>query len=344
MSDGIEDRLAQAIRLAESQARLDSASAVRARGDRRRRRRFALNGAVGVVAAVVIAVVVSSTLASGSPAPHASPASNPTPSASRTPSPAASPSSTPNPTASASSPAASGDDSSTPGLSTTPSQNTGATPPDPAVYVAGAWFSASQEPFGNQVTWLSSTSIGARVGGSVSEVTDPGEEAELAMPIQCAAAGIVNSAAGAQYEAFTGSSDDSPLTGSAIAANAYQGFYFYPSAAAATAAWDSIPTGWNACPALQTGMNPTTGLQQDGYAQQTLIGADDQCWSSLATEPSAGPNNGRLEHMCYVLDGDVIEWVSVRVNEVGLFSTVDFSSVDDSTVQTMQQKLAAYDG
>jgi hypothetical protein len=333
MPENFEEQLEQAAGLATTRARLGSVDAVRARGDQRRRRRLTADAALGV-AAVAVAVVLGTMLTGGSSNSHLPVTGSPSASVS---SPAASPS-----TGATSTPSPSQSSAPTTGAgSPATSQGTGAAP-DPGKYVAGAWLTAHQEPFGAQITWQPATNpVGSHIGSAVFKVADTNTATGLAAGTGCALTAFGTSLAGAQYQMFNGPNNGANLSSTAIAASAAQGIYFYPNSATATAAWNSLSVDYGYCAQTETGTNAATGVQQFGYVEQVIDQADAQCWSNLQTQTASATSSGTVVNGCYVLHGDLIEWVNVRVNNSTL-SGVDFSSADHTTLTTMRQSLTAY--
>jgi len=336
MPEYFEEQLERAAELAAIRARLDRVGAIRARGDQLRRRRRTADAVLGV-AVVAVAVVLGTTLTGGSSNSHLPVTGSPSASVSA---PAASPSTgaTGTPSAGRGRPSASTTATGSPGTS----QNTGAAT-TPGTYVAGAWLSAHQESFGDQISWQPATNLaGSWIGDAVFEVTDADTATQLATGTGCALSGFETSLAGTQYQMFDGPNDGTKLGSTAIAAYATQGIYFYPDSAAATSAWNSLSSDYWSCAQTETGTNAATGLQEYGFVHQLVNQSDAQCWSNLQTRTDSATSSGMVSNGCYLLRGDLIEWVNVQVND-STPSGVDFSSVDHTTLTNMRQSLTVYD-
>jgi hypothetical protein len=328
MSENFDGALARIAGSAAEAAGQPGAAAARKRGRQRTVRRRAAASALSLALIGGGAGIAAAAIHPGGPKPMV--AASGTPSTSSSPAPTSTPSTAP----------------TTPGG--TASTATGIAP-NPGQYVAGAWLSAQQEPFGTTVDWQAAADLeGSRIGAEVFEITDPASLAHQS-GIACQAADFPGAQAAAQYQMFDGPGNEntvqgnSSLGGSTIAANAYQNIFFYPNATSADTGWGALLSDFSQCAQHETGTDPTTGEHITGKTQRTTSQSDAECWSNLILV-TADPGASSIEHGCFIRHGDLIEVAGVSVNGDSSFSTVDFGAGDAGTLQAMRQTLSVYQG
>jgi hypothetical protein len=330
MSENFDGALARIAGSAAEAAGQPGAAAARKRGRQRTVRRRAAASALSLALIGGGAGIAAASIHPGGPKPMV--AASGTPSTSSSPAPTSTPSTAP----------------TTPAPGGTTSTATGIAP-NPGQYVAGAWLSAGQEPFGTTVNWQASTDLeGSRIGAEVFEITDPASPAYQS-DVACQAADFPGTQAAAQYQMFDGPGNEntvrgnSSLGGSTIAANAYQNIFFYPNATSADTGWGALLSDFSQCAQHETGTDPTTGEHITGETRRTTSQSDAECWSNLMLV-TADPGASSIEHGCFIRHGDLIEVVGVSVNADSSFSTVDFGAGDAGTLQAMRQTLSVYQG
>jgi len=317
MSDRFDDLLSGAVDTATRAASAPGAETARRRGSARRTRRrlaasamsLVLLGAVGGMAAVTL----------GGTSQH-TPAGSPTPGASQS----WTVISSPNPH---------------PGTS----QGSTAAVPNPDTVVLSAWLTAAQLPLGAGYsgTWViqpTEGTVGALLSDSVYKV-QPAAEFCSELITGSALSTVGTGAEGQQYRSFD-ASQSFTVTGQAQAGYADQQILFFPTAAAAKSAWNTLPTDFAGCKQQLTIASSTNGGQSTGWVQQTVNQSDAECWSTLATGTSTQSTaDGILVHFCFVRAGKLITAVNVSVHQDGSFSVVDFGSTDPTTVSDLRQAL-----
>lgn len=214
------------------------------------------------------------------------------------------------------------------------------TPPNPQVVVPAAWIGAKDLPFAEDGTWQPATATGAPLGDSVYSPHPPIEPCNEDIA-GTALSAVAGGASAQQYRAFSSQGIDLHA-GQAIAAYTAQQLLFYPDAAAAQAAWNTLPADFAACKQQITGTDPTTGTDLTGWVQQTLSFSNTRCWSTLATRTDQqSTSNGELTHYCFGRSGSLIAAFEVRIHQDGSFSVVDFSTADATTTLLLQATLDA---
>lgn len=197
-------------------------------------------------------------------------------------------------------------------------------------------------------TWAyDSYNYGTHLGGHVylSPTTHITDWCSDVLTISGNLSSLENGLTGSQYQAFTGPDTNKILPNGTIPAYSLQAAYFYPDAAAATAAFNGLAGDFATCATKATGVDPSTGTNLTGTTQQTLSQNDARCWSLLAAgKGTKSANAGTLDHDCFVHSGTVIEEVHLEDNEDGSFTTQSFTAADAGLVPLLQQDLRAYPG
>jgi hypothetical protein len=224
--------------------------------------------------------------------------------------------------------------------------------PAPGKYVAGAWLSQSQLPYAGTITWQDNPqTLGTTMRGAVQLVL-PGSSffysAVSGFGTYCSIPALANGALADQLQWF-----DGPITGSAlphtagIPADVDQSAVFYRNQGAAAAAWDSIGDGFAACAKATTGhvSGESADYPSAGTASRIVDEPDAQCWTNLTAVSNIGPAvTDFLDEVCFVRRGTVIGMTDLGFEGPSGLSSVDFRSVDATTITDLQQALNAYGG
>lgn len=232
------------------------------------------------------------------------------------------------------------------------SRASAASAPNPRAYVAGAWLGEGQLPYAGDITWqVNPQVLGTKLVSPVQLVL-PGARTFFDSTVggfgtYCSIPALANQAVAGQVESFYG-----PITGShvpstaGIPATATQSTVFYRNQSAATAAWDAIGGGFEACAKFETGRvsGESKTYPSLGTAKRIVSGPDAQCWTNLAAVSGSGPGvTDFLDDVCFVRHGTLIGSVDVGFEGPGALSGLDFSDVDARVVSQLQHALSAYD-